>query len=65
VDAQNVLTDAVLSKCEGREELKELLKKLMDYPKQGVPYKRGGEHPSLPRTPGIFSNLSCCLEQCF
>ena len=42
-----MLTKEVLAKCEGREELKQVLTKLMDYPRQGVPYKRGGVFPTI------------------
>lgn len=37
-----MLADAVLAKCGDREGLRQVLTKLMDYPKRSVPYKRGG-----------------------
>lgn len=55
MDAQNILTGAVLAKCEGREELKEVFKKLVDYPKQGVPYKRGGMAVIMTFTPACIT----------
>jgi hypothetical protein len=42
VDAQNSLTDSVMSQCHGREQLKDLITELMDYPRHGIPFKRGG-----------------------
>lgn len=42
IDAQNTLSSSVLEKCPGRPELEELITKLMDYPRNHIPFKRGG-----------------------
>lgn len=42
IEAQNTLSKSVLEKCPGRSELEKLITKLMDYPKNGMPFKRGG-----------------------
>lgn len=41
-EAQNQLTEAVLSRVPGRSEIRERISKLWDYPKFGVPFERGG-----------------------
>ena len=35
------MTDGVLARCEGRSKLKDLIGKIMDHPKRGIPWKRG------------------------
>lgn len=42
IDKQNELTSRVLARCEGRSQIKDLVSKIMDYPKRGLPWKRGG-----------------------
>lgn len=42
IDAQNKLSGSVLEKCPGRPELEQLITKLMDYPRNHIPFKRGG-----------------------
>lgn len=47
IDAQNGVTDKVLAGCDGRPQIRELVSKIMDYPKRGLPWKRGGA-PGMP-----------------
>lgn len=42
IEAQNKLSGSVLEKCPGRPELEQLITKLMDYPRNHIPFKRGG-----------------------
>ena len=44
VKAENKITQEYLSKIPFREELKERLTKIWNYPKYGVPFKRGGHY---------------------
>lgn len=41
VDAQNRVTDALLEQCETRGPFRDLMTKLYDYPKRGVPHREG------------------------
>jgi len=44
VAAQNVITNEYLSQIPFRDELKERLTEIWNYPKYGVPFKRGGKY---------------------
>eukprot|EP01119_Soliformovum_irregulare_P023848 TRINITY_DN841_c0_g4_i1.p1 TRINITY_DN841_c0_g4~~TRINITY_DN841_c0_g4_i1.p1 ORF type:complete len:710 (-),score=195.27 TRINITY_DN841_c0_g4_i1:43-2172(-) len=44
VDAQNKITDSVLARCPNREDIFNRLKELQNYPKFGVPSKRGDSY---------------------
>ncbi len=44
VKAENKITEAYLSKIPFREKLKARLTKIWNYPKYGVPFKRGGKY---------------------
>ncbi|KAG2492774.1 hypothetical protein HYH03_008938 [Edaphochlamys debaryana] len=44
VTEQNKLTEQVLAECDTREQLRSLLTTLYDYPKYGLPFKRGGRY---------------------
>jgi hypothetical protein len=47
IDAQNKLSQAVLDRCEGKKQFKELISTIMDYPKRSLPWKEGSEVLSL------------------
>jgi hypothetical protein len=47
IESQNAVSSAVLARCEGREKLKGLVSSIMDHPKKGIPFKRGGAPPPL------------------
>lgn len=53
VEAQNKLTSSVLEQCTSREQFKELMTELYNYPKYGCPYKRGGRSDATPGHPII------------
>lgn len=41
VDAQNVVTNAVLAQCDTRDAFKNLMTRLYDYPRYSCPSKQG------------------------
>jgi prolyl oligopeptidase len=41
VDAQNVVTNAVLAQCDTRDAFKSLMTRLYDYPRYSCPSKQG------------------------
>ena len=41
IDKQNEVTATAFAQCEGRQKLKTLISSIMDYPKKGIPWKRG------------------------
>lgn len=69
IDAQNKLSGSVLEKCPGRPELEQVITKLMDYPRNHIPFKRGGmlfvpSHKSSPYTTQILTHpLGQCPAQ--
>lgn len=44
VAAQNEVTASVLAQCESRPAFKELMTRLYDYPRYGLPHKRGSRY---------------------
>lgn len=55
IDDQNALTQRVLKRCEGRAGLASLISRIMDHPRHGIPFKRGGA--PLPATAAFLSVL--------
>lgn len=43
IEEQNALTESVLAAVPAREEIRERLTQLWDFPKHGVPFQRGGQ----------------------
>eukprot|EP01025_Chloroclados_australasicus_P003966 TRINITY_DN10949_c0_g2_i1.p1 TRINITY_DN10949_c0_g2~~TRINITY_DN10949_c0_g2_i1.p1 ORF type:complete len:816 (+),score=84.31 TRINITY_DN10949_c0_g2_i1:157-2604(+) len=44
VEVQNIVTQEVLARCESRDNFKNLMTKLYDFPRYGCPFKRGNRY---------------------